>query len=467
MPKASTTPNPVNNRTAKKPMSPIKPMIADKERLSFHPSWILIGFFAVLIALGTLFLSLPSAVVAGGRASLLDALFTSASAATGTGLVVNDTASFWSPLGHRVILALLQIGGLASLIGSTIFLLLIARRVSREERFLFKEFMGVQSASGMALLALGIILYALLAETAGAYLLASRLSASLPSDQAWWLSIFHSASAFNNAGFEIMDMGKHLPDTWVQLTLAGLSLLGATSFIIIVDLVRGMFMRPLALDTKLVLLASALLLAGGTAVILLTEGGNPQSLGTLPFPQKLLSAFFHATTARTTGLTTTDLSTFSSFALLIIVALMLIGGASGSTAGGIKVNTFALLAAVTWSFVRGRKEVSVLGRTVNEEQVYRALAIAFLSVLLVFAITLSLSLTEGSTLLAQFFETVSAFSTTGFSLGITPTLSTAGKLLIIFAMFVGRVGPLTIAFALSQRHRPSRQIYAHEAINLG
>lgn len=431
-----------------------------------HPSWILIGFFAALIAVGTLLLSLPGAVAGGGRVSLLDALFTATSAATGTGLVVQDTASFWSPTGQRVIVGLVQIGGLASLIGSTLLLLLIARRVSPERRFLLKEFTGAQSLRGIGLLILGITLYASLAQLAGSYLLASRLSPSMPPSQAWWLGLFHTASAFNNAGFDILGLTQQLPDTSIQLVLAGLSLLGSLSFMVIIDLMRKLFGRQLALDTRIVLVASAWLLAGGMAIILLTEANNPQTLGPLPFPQKLLSAFFHSVSARTTGLATVNLAALAQPTLLFAIALMFIGGASGSTAGGVKVNTFALLVGVTWGFVRGQRHVSVLGVSIHEEQVHRALAIAFLSIALVFMITLLLSVTEGPSLLAQLFETVSAFSTTGFSLGITPTLSPAGKLLIMLTMFAGRVGPVTLAFALSLR-RPSYHTYTEEAVNLG
>ncbi|MBI2865804.1 MAG: Trk family potassium uptake protein [Chloroflexi bacterium] len=464
MPKAASH-NAQGPRLAAKAL-PAQPL-ATEEKVPFHPSWALVIFFALLVALGTLLLWLPGAAAQGQRASLLDALFTATSAATGTGLIVRDTASFWSATGQKVLLVLMQVGGLGALAGSTIFLLLIARKTRPQERSLFKEAIGVQSPWGMAFLVLSITLYALLVEAVGAYLLAARLGASLPTDQAWWLAIFHSASAFNNAGFEIMDMANHLPDSLVQLTLLGLSVLGAISFIVIVDLLGVPFRRPMALDTRLVLLASSVLLVVGAAAILLAEASNPQSLGNLPLPQRVLSALFHSASARTAGLSTLDLSLLAPSTLLLLIALMFVGGASGSTAGGIKVNTLALLAGVTWSFVKGNEKTTVLGKEVREGQVYRALAIAFLSLILVFAVTFLIGITEGPDLLAQFFETVSAFSTTGFSLGITPTLSTAGKLLIIFTMFAGRVGPLTLAFALAQRQRSRRQAYTEEAINLG
>ncbi|MBI2165349.1 MAG: hypothetical protein HYU29_02965 [Chloroflexi bacterium] len=441
----------------------------------FHPSWALIGFFALLVAAGTLLLYLPAyfpnhllnPVAGQDRVSFLDALFTATSAATGTGLVVQDTASYWNSYGHRVIFGLFQIGGLGSLVGSTIFLLLIIRRVSKEERSLFRSFMGVESGRGLLFLVLGITVYALIIEAAGTYLLARQLSASMLWDEALWKALFHAASAFNNAGFEFMGMGSQQPATQTLLILGGLSFLGGISFIVVVDLARGLFRHPLSLDTKLVLLISVLLVAGGAGLILLTEWNSAQSLGAMSVDQKVLSAFFHSVSTRTAGLASVDISAFAQSTILLLAALMFIGGSSGSTAGGLKVNTLAILAAVTWSFVRGKREVTALGSIVHEEQVYRAMAIAFLSLAMVFVVTLLLGVIEGPGLLPQMFEAISAFSTTGLSLNTTPTLSPAGKLLIILTMFVGRVGPLTLAFALASRRRPTRQVYAEEAINLG
>jgi len=442
-------------------------ILTEEERLPLHPSWVLLGFFVALIAVGALLLSSPRALAEGESVPFLDALFTAASAGTGTGLVVRDTASFWSPFGQQVILALFQLGGLGTLVGSTIFLLVIARRVSQEERFLLKESTGVTSVAGILFLIIGITLYVVAVELVGSYLLAPHLPASVPEQDVGWLSFFHAASSFNNAGFAVMDLAKQPPDPSVQLILGVLGLLGSLSFIIVIDLLTGVFRRTLALDTKLVLAISALLLAGGAGLILLTEWDNPATLGSLPPAQKALSAFFHSASSRTAGFATTDISAFAQPALLAIIALMFIGGASGSTAGGVKVNTFGVAIAVTWSFLRGRREVSILGSTVHEEQVYRALAIGFISLLLVFGFTIALSVTEGADLLGQLFEVVSAFSTTGFSLDVTPQLSAAGKVITVCAMLVGRIGPLTLAFVLSQRHRPTRQTYRLEAVNLG
>lgn len=425
----------------------------------------MIGFFAFLILAGTILLSLPAAAASGDRAPLGDAFFTATSAATGTGLTVQDTLTYWSTNGHRIIMGLILVGGLVALIGSTMLLLHIARRISGRDRSLITESFGMETPQGITLLILGVLVYALLIQAGGTYLLASELSTSGGND--WWLGAFHSVSAFNNAGFEIMGMTTNIPPSSVQLVIGGLSLLGSLSFIIFVDLARRPFRQSLLIDTKMVLIGSVALLLIGMAAVLVTEFNNEATLGPLSFDQKVVSAFLHSTSARTTGLATANLAAFAQSTVLVLIALMFIGGASGSSAGGIKVNTFALLCAVTWSFVRGKRHTTLWGTRIHEEQAYRALAIVFLAALFVFFVTVMLSVTEEKGLLAEFFEAVSAFSTTGYSLGITSALSDAGKLLIAFAMFVGRVGPVTLAFALSMRSRPTSRAYAEEAINLG
>lgn len=438
-----------------------------EEGSRLHPSLILVYVFLGLIALGSLLLWLPWATTGDKSASFVTSLFTAASAATGTGLVVVDTATYWSYFGQQIILGLIQLGGLAALIGSSIFLLRIARRATGEERFLLRESMHVSSGRGIAALIVGILFYALIVEAAGTWLLYRHFCDSQTQPVALWLGLFHSISAFNNAGFEIMGLANYGSDTIFNLVLAGLSIVGSVSFLVAVELAQTRSFSRLSLNSKLVMTTTFWLLGVGTLVILLVEFSNPSSLGYLPFLQKLQAAFFHSATARTTGLSTLDIGKFTVPTLLFIVALMFIGGASGSTAGGIKVNTFGLLVAATRAAIQGKKEVELLGGQANAEQVNRAIAITFLSIILVAAITFLLTMTDRFPLLNLLFEVVSAFSTTGYSTGITPDLSVAGKLLIILAMFAGRVGPLTLAFALAH-HRPlTRYDYAQEAINLG
>ncbi len=439
---------------------------SDGATAAFNPAWILIGFTLLTIAAGTGLLYLPFSA-SGSSASLMEALFTATSAATTTGFALVETASFWSFNGQNVILWLFTLGGMGSLAASTMLLLLIASKVRQEDRFLLREFNGVHSARGMILLVVGVLAYSAAMQIIGYYFITRELSAIMPAGQASWFARFHAASAFNNAGFDLFGMSQQAPPASVQLILTALSFLGALGFILIVDLFRGIFKWKLSLDTKLALVTTIVLLLVGAAVIFAGETRNAATLGSLAWPEKLLSAVFHSVSARTTGMATADLGLFLNGTLLVILALMFIGGASGSTAGGIKVNTLAVLAAVTWSFVRGQKHATAFGSRIDEEHVNRALAIVFLSAMLVFGITLALSMTEDKPLLAVLFETVSAFSTTGLSTGMTAALTDWGRLLIILTMFIGKVGPVTLAFAISQRQRLSYETYAEEAINLG
>lgn len=432
-----------------------------------HPSLIFVYLFLGLIGVGALLLWQPLSTASGKAASFVDALFTTTSAVSTTGLNVVDTASYWSAFGQQTILGLIQLGGLVSLVGSSILLLRIARRATGQERSLLRESVHVSSGKGMAGLIGGVLLYALIVEAAGAWLLYRHLLQEQPQAVALWWAIFHSISAFNNAGFDVMGMSGYRSDVPVNLVLAGQSIVGGISFLVMVELVLVRRYSRLSLDSKLVLTATGWLLALGSLAILWGEFSNPATLGQLPLGQKLLAAFFHASNARTTGFSSLNVGDLAAPTLLVIVGLMFIGGASGSTAGGIKVNTFGVLVAATRSAVVGKKEVELLGGQAHEEQVNRAIAITFLSVLFVSALTFLLTTTDGLPLLDTLFEVVSAYSTTGYSMGITPQLSVAGKLLIVLGMFAGKVGPLTLAFALAHRRRMTRYTYAQEAINLG
>jgi len=437
------------------------------EKNSIHPSLVLAYIFLGLITVGTFALWLPPATASGKESSFITALFTATSAASGTGLIVIDTVSYWSPFGQQVILGLIQLGGLAALVGSSLFILKIARHSTGDEKFLLRESMHVSSGRGIAGLVAGIVLYALLIEAAGTWFLFRHFSADQSQPVALWMGLFHSISAFNNAGFDAIGMANYSTDSVVNLIIGWLVVLGGISFIAIVEVAQVRRFHRLSLDTKLVLTATTWLLGLGTLALLWGEFANPQSLGPMTFLQKLQAAFFYSANSRTAGMATLDVGKFAIPSLLLMVFLMFVGGSSGSTAGGIKINTFGLLVAATRSSIRGDKEVELLGSRAHREQVNRAIAITFLSVVLVSAITFVLTITDSFPLLNLVFEVVSAFSTTGFSTGITADLSIWGKLLIIFTMFAGRVGPLTLAFALAHRAPLTRYSYTQEAINLG
>ncbi|MDO8490975.1 MAG: TrkH family potassium uptake protein [Dehalococcoidia bacterium] len=442
---------------------------------SQSPWSILVYGFAGIIAVGAVLLTLPISSAGGGFTSPVDALFTATSAICVTGLVVLDTGTYWSGFGQAVILVLIQLGGLGYMTMSTLILLVIGRRITLQERLRIKETMGVPALGGLVRLIRTIFLITIAIEAVGAILLFLRFAQIYRLQSVWttiWQAVFHSVSAFNNAGFDIVgpnfrSLAHFQRDPWILLVIAGLIILGGLSFVVMVDVARNRRFSRLSVNSKIVLAMTGLLLGLGTIAILVTEYGNLQSLGPLPFPYKVLNAFFTAVTPRTAGFTTLDLGRIADYTLVLVIALMFIGGASGSTAGGIKVNTFGVLVAVILAAVKGRQYPEMFRKEVPQQLVHQALAVVFLAFALVFAVVFVLTLTESASFLRLVFETVSAFGTVGLSTGITPELSTIGKLVIMFVMFVGRVGPLSLGLAFAARRQPARYRYAQESVQIG
>ncbi|MGE5618300.1 MAG: TrkH family potassium uptake protein [Sphingomonadaceae bacterium] len=427
--------------------------------------------FAVTILVGSLLLSLPIANREGVITPYVTALFTATSAVCVTGLVVVDTGTYWSPFGQAVILGLIQVGGLGFMTSSTILLLLIGRRVSLRERILLREAHGVTPLGGILRLTRQVVLMTLIIEGIGATILFLRFLFEFPPDRALWMGVFHFVSAFNNAGFDLFGGFRSLTiynqDPVVILTIAFGIILGGISFTVILDTTRQRSFRNLLLDTKMVLVTTAALLLVGTLTILVMEYDNPATLGPMDLPTKLLNAFFAAVTPRTAGYNSISVAEMTKSGLFLTIALMYIGAASGSTGGGIKVNTFAVLTAAVISSIRGRSEATAFGRELPQDFVYKALTVALLALGLVFGVTLVLSLWEPFQLLQLLFEATSAFGTVGLTMGITPNLSLGGKLLIAATMYVGRVGPLTVALALAQIEKPVRYRYPEGRIKIG
>lgn len=432
---------------------------------------LLIYGFAALIALGTLLLVLPFSSKTGAFTSTVDSLFTATSAVCVTGLTVVDTGTHWSSFGQGVILALIQLGGFGFMASGTIFLLVLGRRIGLRERLLIGESMGLRQLGGLVRLVIGIAAFTVLVEAVGAGLFYLRFSAENPTGTAAWKAVFHAISAFNNAGFDVFGHSQSLMeyrgDVFVVLVTAVLIVLGGISFLVVADVLTTRRFPRLSLDSKMVLAATASLLILGTLVTLLTEFSNPATLGALPVPQKVLNAFFQSVTSRTAGFATIDIGKAADYSLLFTILLMFVGGASGSTAGGTKVNTFSMLIATIWSSVKGREHAGAFGREFATQQIYRALAVVMLSLGLVSVVVLVLTVIEPFTFIRLLFETFSAFGTVGLSTGITPDLSTAGRLIIAATMFVGRLGPLTLALSLVQRQQKSSYRYPQESVRIG
>ena len=448
-----------------------------RARAPLSPAKTLLLAFSVLILMGTALLLVPWATETGRSTNLVTALFTATSAVCVTGLVVVDTATYWSPFGEVVILLLIQTGGFGIMTGSTLLLYLIAgRRTRLHDRVVVQESMGGLELGSVTRLVWRIAAFTLVAEVAGAVVLSVAFMAGPEAGPTWhpqgiWWGVFHSVSAFNNAGFDLTggfrSLSPFIDDWWVLGTAAILLILGGLGWAIVGDLFSGRRWKRWALETKLVVIVTAGLLVVGTILIGVIEWNNPGTLGGLPVEQRFLNAAFESATLRTAGFSALDTGAFFEASLFVVMALMFIGGASGSTAGGIKVSTFGLLGAVIWSTMRGRPSAEVFGRRIPHGVVYRALSVALLSIAFVFLVGLGLALTTQATFVQTLFEAVSAFGTVGASTGITPELNDPARIIAAIGMFVGRLGPITLVLALSARVRPVPYRHAVETVRIG
>lgn len=434
------------------------------------------GFMAI-IGLGTILLMLPAASETGQSTPFINALFTATSAVCVTGLVVVDTGTHWSSFGQGVILALIQVGGFGIMTGGTFLLLAFGRRVGLREKLLIGQQMGVSKLGGLVPLVMWIMIFTIVVEGLGMVIFYARFSGQYPPATAAWVSVFHSISAFNNAGFDLfgLDLSGNIKgmvdyqgDALMVLGTAALIILGGISFVVVLNIFSARGRSRLSLDTKIVLTTTAALLTLGMVVILITEYGNEDTLGPMSVPQKLLVAFFHSVTPRTAGFALISVGGMAAYSLFFTIMLMFVGGASGSTAGGVKVNTFGVLVTTVWSTVRGSEHAGVFGRQFKTLQIHRALTVVVLSMALVAAVVLALTIVEKDLgFLDILFEAFSAFGTVGLSTGITPELSVAGKAIMTVTMFVGRLGPLTLALSLVQRQQRTVYRYPQDDVRIG
>ncbi|MCU0887630.1 MAG: TrkH family potassium uptake protein [Rubritepida sp.] len=432
-----------------------------------HPARLVPAAFLVAILCGTALLMLPVAQAQGAWTPFLAALFTSTSAVCVTGLAVVDTAAHWSPFGRVVILGLIQIGGFGMMTSAALLGALIARRLSFAARRLAQaEARGLSPGEVVGVLRL-VLLTTVAVEllVAAAVALRLRHGHGLDWDEALWHGVFHAVSAFNNAGFSTWSdslMG-FTADPLLLAPIALAVILGGLGAPVLADL-RRCASRPArwSLHTKLTLLGTALLLAVGAIATLLGEWNNPGTLGALAPADRVGNALFHSVMLRTAGFNALNIGAMRDETLAVGAALMLIGGGSAGTAGGIKVTTFLLLGLVVWAVVRGERDTAAFGRRVPDEAQREALTVVLLAVGLV---------SLGSLLLLSIthlpprdvvFEAVSAFATVGLSTGITPDLPPEAQAVLIVLMFVGRIGPVTAAAALALRARPSPYRYPEE-----
>lgn len=442
-------------------------------KIKLTPTQVLALGFAAIILIGTLLLMLPVATKSGERTDFLTALFTATSATCVTGLVVVDTKTYWSVFGQIVIMLLIQVGGLGIMTMSTLFALILGRKITFKERLVMQEAFNTNSLGGIVKFAKYILMVSFLFESIGAIILTLRFLPQMGLKKAVYYGLFHSISAFNNAGFDLMgnfrSLTGYVSDWVVNLVIMGLIIFGGLGFYVLLDIYEHRHFNKFTLHSKIVITITLFLITIGTLLIFLFEYNNPKTLKPLDFPTKILAALFQAVTPRTAGFNTLSLSDMTIASKFLTIILMFIGASPAGTGGGIKTTTFAVILYTVLSVIKGEEETVLYKRTISRNIVYKAVAISFISVFIIFSVTMVLSITETSNFLTVLYETTSAFGTVGLSLGLTPELSTVGKIIIIFTKYTGRVGPLTLALALAKRQRRPKPIikYAEEKIMVG
>ena len=433
-----------------------------------RPSVVIAFSFFVVILTGAILLSLPISSSRGVATNFLDAYFTSNSATCVTGLVTLDTGVHFSLFGLIVIMFLMQIGGLGYMTFSTFMLLVFRQKLFISQKLAIQEALNIYSTSDVISVLRRIFTIVFLIEGLGALILFIRWLPEMGLGQASLYAIFHSISAFNNAGFALpahfANLMPYVTDWTINLTITSLIIIGGIGFIVIADILQR---RRLSLHSRIVIITTLFLLVMGTIMILALEYNNPKTIGNLSLTHKVLTSYFQAVTPRTAGFNTIDFGKMIPVTCLLTMFLMFIGASPGGTGGGIKTTTFALIFSTIRATLRGFRDTVMFNRRIPPETVRRAFTITFLSLAVVALAVFLLDSTEKFTLLEISFEVFSAFGTVGLSMGITPYLSSIGKIIIIMVMFIGRVGPLTLLLALSMGQRENRVEPPKEGISIG
>ncbi len=447
--------------------------ILSKDNIMSPPRILVFGF-ATVILIGTMLLMLPTASLDNQSVGFVNALFTATSAVCVTGLVVVDTGTHWTIFGKTVILFLIQIGGIGFMSMATLFAVLLGKRISLKERLIIQQAVNQNTLSGVVKFSLYMLGLTFLLESIGALLLSIRFIPEYGLLKGIGYSIFHSVSAFCNAGFDLIGNGRSLTpyvtDPLVTFTVGTLVILGGIGFAVIVDVVSNHKKKRFTLHTKIVLTMTLFLLTTGTMLFLFFEWNNAATLGGLSMPNKLMASFFQSLTTRTAGFNTVDTAGLTNASKLLTIIFMFIGGSPASTAGGIKTVTFGIILIMALTVIQGKDRVGIFKRDISYSIVNRAITIAVFAMLILIIITMTMTAVESQfEFMDILFEVASALGTVGLSTGVTSQLSNPGKLLLIFTMFTGRVGTLTIAFALANRQQNYRNLvqYPEEKVIVG
>jgi trk system potassium uptake protein TrkH len=447
---------------------------------ALSPAQLLSLHIAGLIVIGGVLLSLPvSAASPSSHIPLLDAFFTSTSAVCVTGLIVRDVPVEFSLFGQIVIMLLIQAGGLGYMTISTVIAIALRRRTTLGDRLTLADALNVTSMEGLVRFAATIAGLTPAFEATGALLMAIRFSYDVGWAKGLYFGVFHAVSAFNNAGFALFsnNLMNYRGDVTINLVITGLIICGGLGFLVlseVLGLQRGHNRPGWSTHSRLVLTITAMLLVVGTMSFLAFEWRNPKTLAGLPLGEKVLASWFQAVTPRTAGFNTIDNGALTMPSLFLTIVLMFIGASPGGTGGGVKTTTFGITIAAIWSTIRGSEDPVIFKRRLGRDTVRRAFAVSLIAFIALNTVTLALLVTDGYDLLRTLFEATSAFGTVGLSMGhagsplsLSAFFGSAGKLLLMSLMFMGRVGPLTLALALAGRAAPPRITYPEGKVVIG
>lgn len=420
----------------------------------FNPSQLLVLVFLFFIILGTVLLKIPFST--SNSVSWTDALFTATSAMTVTGLAVVDTGTAFTTFGQVVILMLIQVGGLGIMSFAVLIFMVLGKKIGFKERLIIQQALNQTSLGGVIKLVKNLFLYSFTIEVIAMLILAVRWVPEYGWVKGMYYSLFHSVSAFNNAGFSIWSdslMG-YVGDPLINLVISFLFIVGGIGFTVLYDMWLKRSFKKLSLHSKLMIGGTFFLNLLAMIIVFSLEYRNPNTLGTLSsLSDKIWASYFQAVSPRTAGFNTLDIGSLHEATITFMLLLMFVGAGSASTGGGIKLTTFIVIVLSVLTFLRDKRQITIGNRAIKEKVIVRSLAISTISLLFIFLGIFILNISEPEPFLKILFEVISAFGTVGLSMGITANLSELGKIIIVFIMFLGKLGPLTLAFSLAKPNK--------------
>ncbi|MBS6185003.1 MAG: TrkH family potassium uptake protein, partial [Clostridium celatum] len=426
----------------------------------------------LVILVGALILTLPISTTSGESTNFLDALFTATSAVCVTGLIVVDTGTYWNMFGQTVIMILIEIGGLGFMSFTTLIAIILGKKITLRERLILQDAMNTFNIQGLVKMVKYVLVFTVSVQFFGALLFSTQFIPEYGLGKGIFYSIFHSISAFCNAGFDILgnfsSLTSYNSNAVVILVASALIIIGGLGFTVWSELYSSKSLKKVSLHSKMVILMTTVLVLGGTILMFLFENNNVNTIAHMSFFDKIMNSFFASVTPRTAGFNSISTDGMTTAGQFLTIILMFIGGSPGSTAGGIKTTTIGILIVTIICVIQGREDAEVFKRRFSKDLVYKAFTLIFIGVSLVIVVTMLLSYTEkGASFIALFYETVSALGTAGLTLGLTSELSSVGKVLIMFMMYLGRVGPLTVVLSITRKKINSGIKYPEGKILIG